>query len=139
MIVTVALNHDLETEFRSGTPVTTWYIGLIDSSGYTAVATADTMSSHAGWTEITDYSESTRVAWSPGAAAAGVIVNGTLASFTFTAAKTVKGLFLTSVSTKGGTTGTLFLTALADTEMAMTSGEVLKVQLTLTAAAGVGS
>ncbi len=90
----------------------TWYIGLIDSSTYSALAATDTMSSHAGWLEGVAYNEATRPAWGPAAAASQSIANSSVVNFTINATKTIKGAFLTSVATKSGTTGTLFCTAL---------------------------
>lgn len=138
-IATAALNDALEVLFRAGSQRTTWYGGLIDLASYSALAAADTMSSHAGWVESTDYSESTRPQWSPGAASGGVIINSSAMSFTLNAAKTLVGLFVASNSTKGGTSGLLWSTGLFDDNQVMASGEVLKVFYQLTAAAGVGS
>jgi hypothetical protein len=90
----------------------TWYISLIDGSGYTALAAADTASSHAGWSESAAYTAATRPAWGPAAAASQSIANSSVVNFTMNATKTIKGAFLISDSTKSGTTGTLFCTAL---------------------------
>lgn len=87
--------------------IATWYLGLTD--GTPTIAAGDTMASHAGWTEVTAYDEAARVAWSGAAGAAGVVTNtASPATFTINATTTVGGIFLASVNTKGGTTGTLF-------------------------------
>lgn len=138
-ITTAGLNYAQETCFRSGAALATWYAGLIDNTGYSALAAADTMSSHAGWTELTDYNESTRQQWSPGAASNGVLVNASAMTFTFSATKTLKGGFIVSNSTKGGTTGTLWATGLADSALTFYAGEIARVTYSLTAAAGAGS
>jgi hypothetical protein len=130
-ITDVGLNHILETQFRSGTPVATWYIGLIDNASFSALAAGDTMASHAGWIENSDYDEATRVAWTPGAASARSMTNGTTCDFTMNATKTIKGIFITSVSTKGGTTGTLWSTAAFGSTVAVVDNDVLKVTYTL--------
>jgi len=89
-----------------------WYLGLVTGPGSgTTFAAADTMSSHAGWTEFTGYSQSTRV--SPSFTAAtnanpSVVTNASPAVFSINAGGTVAGAFLTSGSAKSGTTGTLF-------------------------------
>lgn len=90
----------------------TWYIGLIDGSGYTALAAADTAASHAGWAESSDYTAATRQAWAPSAAASQSITNSTPVTLTINATKTLKGAFLISESTKGGVAGTLLCTGL---------------------------
>lgn len=130
-IVDVGLNHILETEFRSGSQITTWYIGLIDNSGFSALAAADTMGSHAGWTENTDYDEASRPTWSPGAAASRQITNGTTVDFTMNDTATIKGIFITSNNTKGGSTGTLWSTAAFGSTVAVAASDVLKVTYTL--------
>ena len=130
-ITTPAINDLFETQFRSGTQKPSWYLGLIRDDNYTALAAADTMASHAGWEEGTEYSEGTRPAWSAGAAAGKAIANSAAAEFTVNAEQTFKGLFLASNSTKGGTTGILWCTGLFDVEQSMPSGQVLKVYYTL--------
>ena len=130
-IVDVGLNHILETEFRSGAQITTWYIGLIDNSPSPTLAAADTMGSHAGWAESTAYDEATRPTWSPGAAASRQITNGTTVDFTMNATATIKGIFITSNNTKGGTTGTLWSTAAFGSTVSVADNDVLKVTYTL--------
>src|SRR5262245_19022938 len=72
-IVNGALNDILSVYLAGGTQKTTWYLGLINNSGFSALAAADTISSHDGWSESTDYTESVRQTWTPGAPASGVI------------------------------------------------------------------
>lgn len=127
--VTVGLNYLLETGFRGGSAITTWYASLINNSGYTGVAAGDTMSSHTGWAEWTGYNEANRQTWSPGAAASGSIVNGTTMTFTNSSGSSiqVKGMFLTSSNTKGGTTGTIWATAIDDTARTLANGSTFQV------------
>lgn len=126
-VTDAALNDVLEVYFRSGTQKTAWYIGLISSASFVALADADTIASHAGWTEFTDYSEGTRGAWSPGAATGGTLQNSTYPTFTVTVAGTVKGAFLVSNSTKGGTTGLLYCHALfPEGDQTLAVGDVLR-------------
>jgi len=63
------LNHILETEFKSGAAVATWYIGLVDNANWTAFAPGDVMNSHTGWVECAAYTAADRPAWTPGDAA----------------------------------------------------------------------
>lgn len=126
--------HYLEnTGFRAVAQITTWYIGIIDNASFTAVADADTMASHAGWIESTAYTNSpdNRATWSPGAAASRQITNGTTADFSINATVTLKGIFITSVNTKGGTTGTLWSTALFGSNVNVVNGDTLKITYTL--------
>lgn len=132
-IVNVGKNKLLDVMFNDSTPIAnnSWFIGLIDNSGYTALADADTMSSHAGWSAFASYSEATRVAWGSGAASSQSVTNATAATFNINGSGTVKGIFVTSNSTKGGTTGTLWATALFSGDVAVVSGDQLKVTYTV--------
>jgi hypothetical protein len=130
-IVDVGLNHILETEFHSGSQVTTWYIGLIDNASFSALAAADTMASHAGWVESADYTEANRPTWTAGAAAARTITNAVTVDFSINATKTIKGIFITSNNTKSGTTGTLWSTAAFGSTVSVNNGDTLKVTYTL--------
>jgi hypothetical protein len=124
-ITDVGMNYLLDAAFNSGSAIGTWYIGLIDATGYTAVDAADTMSSHAGWSELTAYSNASRPTWSSGAAAARAITNGTAVDFNMNATNTVKGLFIASDNTKSGTTGTLWSAATFGTPSAVNNGDTL--------------
>jgi hypothetical protein len=124
---TVGLNYLLNTGFGGSL-----YAGLIDNSGYSAVATADTMSSHAGWTESTVYDEATRVSWGHGTAASGVMTNASGMDFTASSSATIKGAFLTTVSTKADTSGTLLATGVLSTPQLIVAGQVLELTYTYT-------
>jgi hypothetical protein len=128
----------LNIYFRNQTQIASWYIGLVDNSGFVSFASADTMSSHAGWSEVStgSYSNANRLQWSAGAPSGGAIVNASTADHNMTpvSALTVKGLFLTSDNTKGGTTGTLFSTAaFTGGTQTVNNGDTLKVTYTVSA------
>lgn len=129
---TAGLNYLLDTGFRGGTASSNWYVGLINNSGFTALSASDTMSSHSGWSETTGYSNSTRVQWSPGAASGGSVTITTAMAFNINATVSVKGVFVVDNSTKGGTTGTLWATAVEDTARSLSSGQQLQVYYTVT-------
>jgi hypothetical protein len=132
-ITNVGKDHALDVLFHAVTQTATWYIGLIDNSGFTALAAADTMSSHAGWNEFTTYSEATRQEWTEGAASSQSITNATPATFSINGSGTVKGIFVTSSNTKSGTTGTLWSTALFPSNIAVINGDSLKITYTVNA------
>lgn len=133
-VVTVGLNSLLDVYLRNQTQIASWYLGLVDNSGFTAYAAADTMSSHTGWTESVAYSNANRVTWSPAAAASASISNTSTSDFTINGTATVKGIFLTSSNTKSGTTGTLFATAsFTGGNQTVNSGDTLKVTYTVNA------
>ena len=112
LVVNVGL-QDMNTKYFSGSAYTAaWYIGLYGAASSNTPAAADTMSSHAGWTEVIAYSQATRVAVTFGTATTAdpsVISNsGSPATFTINGTTTVGGAFLTTGSAKSGTAGTLF-------------------------------
>ena len=112
LVVNVGL-QDMNTKYFTGSGYTaTWYLGLYGAAASNDPAAGDTMSSHAGWTEVTAYSQATRpqaVFGTATTADPSVINNsGAPAVYTINGTTTVGGAFLTSDNTKGGTTGTLF-------------------------------
>lgn len=92
------------------------YMGLISSTSFSAVAAADTMSSHAGWLEAGNAHDPTysgnrkTAAWN--AAASGSKSLSAALTFSITDTGTVKGCFLTygtgAVNTIDSTAGTLY-------------------------------
>ena len=112
LVVNVGL-QDMNAKYFSGSAYTAaWYIGLYGAAASNTPAAGDTMSSHAGWTEVVDYSQATRVAVTFGTATTAdpsVISNSASpATFTINGTTTVGGAFLTTGSAKNGTAGTLF-------------------------------
>lgn len=129
-ITDAGLNDLLDVYFRQQAN-STWRIGLIDNLNFDELDDADTIASHAGWNEITAYSEANRPLWGPGAAAGKLVINSAAVVFTMTAAKTVNGIFCVNEGTKGGATGLLFSTASFDITSEpyplMEIGEALRV------------
>jgi hypothetical protein len=133
LVVNVGLK-DMNDKYFSGSSYTAaWYIGLYGAASSNNPAAGDTAASHAGWTEVTTYSQSTRPAASFGAATTAdpsVISNsGSPAVFSINGSTTVGGAFLISNSTKGGTTGILFSAAdfQAPGDRAVVNGDTLNV------------
>lgn len=133
-LVTTAGKNDLLDKYLAGSSYTAaWFLGLISSTGYSAIAAADTASSHAGWTEDVSYSNSTRVAPSFGAASSGSKAS-TATAFNINGTATIKGAFLISNSTKSGTTGILYSAGLfSGGDRAVTNGDTLNVTYTASA------
>jgi len=115
LVVNVGLQYMAGSALTSVTQITTWYIGLYGAGASNTPAAGDTMSSHAGWTEVVAYSNATRVAATfvtATAANPSVVTNSASpATFNINGTTTVGGAFLTSGSAKSGTTGTLFSAA----------------------------
>lgn len=133
--VTAGHNSLLNVGFRASTQITAWYVGLINGSGFSAVSASDTMASHPGWTEYTAYSETVRQTWTPGAASGGVIVNGTVMTFTNGGSQgNIQGMFLASSSTKSEALSTLYSTAVESSPRTLAISAPFQVyyQVTLT-------
>jgi hypothetical protein len=131
-LVTTAGKNDALDKYLEGSAYTAaWYLGLVDSTGYTGEAVGDTMASHSGWTENTNYSEGARPTPAWGAASAGSKAT-TATSFSINAAsQTIKGCFLASNATKGGTTGILYSVGLfSGGDKSVGSGDTLNVTYT---------
>ena len=133
LVVNVGL-QDMNTKYFSGSSYTAaWFLGLYGAAASNSPAAGNTMSSHAGWTEVTAYSQATRPACTFGTATTAdpSVISNTLsvAVFTINGTTTVGGAFLTSDNTKGGSTGTLFSAAdfQAPGDRAVVSGDTLNV------------
>ncbi|MEY8688453.1 MAG: hypothetical protein AB9M53_01055 [Leptothrix sp. (in: b-proteobacteria)] len=131
LVTTVGKNFALDT-FLAGSGFTaTWFIGLISATGYTAVAATDTIASHAGWTEDQNYTQTARPTAAFSAASAGSKALSSALTFSMNASTTIKGCFLNSVATKGGTTGTLYSAGLfTGGDKVLASGDSLSVSYT---------
>lgn len=116
-VVTVGKNLALDT-FLAGSSytVTGPYMGLIGAVSYSAISAADTMASHAGWTEAGTTNAPTytgprkTISWS--SASAGSKAPSSAPVYTMTGTGTVKGVFLAfgsgAVATIDSTLGTLW-------------------------------
>lgn len=135
LITNLALNDVLNEYIRATSQTTAWFMSLVDNSGFTAFAAGDTSASHAGWTENTAYSQTTRPAWSPGAASSQSITNASSVNFSMTGTETIKGLFIVANSTIGATTGLLFSeVAFSGGNQSVNNGDTLQCTYTLSAA-----
>lgn len=126
--------QDMNSKYFLGSGYTaTWYIGVYGAAASNNPAASDTAALHAGWTEVTNYSQSTRpVATfaSPTSADPSVITNSASpATFSINATVTIGGAFLISNNTKGGTSGILFSASdfQSPGDRAMVSGDSLLV------------
>ncbi|MDF2969701.1 MAG: hypothetical protein K0R61_151 [Microvirga sp.] len=130
LVTTEGLNALITNTFKTIPGSVTWYVGL---KGAGAVAAGNTMASHAAWSEIhTEYSEGTRPALTLGTVASGSVDNSaSKATFTITGSATVAGAFITSNSTKNGTTGTLYGATDFGASRAVISGDSLQVTATI--------
>ena len=104
--------QDMNSKYFSGSGYTAaWFLGLVQGPGSgTTFAAADTLASHAGWTENTNYTGTRKaVTFGTATTADPSVISNSAAPSTFTMnsnAQTIAGAFLCSVSS--GTSGILF-------------------------------
>jgi hypothetical protein len=119
--------------FAASAATTTWYLGLVTGPGSgTTYAAADTLASHAGWTENTGYTGNRKSVTFGAATTANpsVITNSASpSSFAINATSTIAGAFLCSVAT--GTSGVLFSAGdFTGGDKSVASGDTLNVTYT---------
>lgn len=136
LVVNQGLQYMNAAALDGGSVYNTWYLGLYGAGASNTPAAGDTMSSHAGWTEITPYSNATRPTCTfgtPTTADPSVATNSASpASFNINATATVGGAFLVSNDTKGGSSGTLFSASdfSSPGDRSVVSGDTLNVTYT---------
>jgi hypothetical protein len=127
LVVTVGKNDLLNQYFRGSAYNAVFFVGLKTAG---SISAADTMSSKS-WTEITDYSNATRPAFTAAVPSGGSTDNSASpAVFNINGTATVGGCFIvtgTGANTKGGTTGTLFSAADFAVARSVLSGDTLTV------------
>ena len=132
LVVTEGKNDMLDKYFSGTSYTAAWYLGLVNGASSPTYNAADTMLSHAGWTEFTSYSESTRPAPTWTSASAGAKAT-TATSFSINGSGTVAGAFMTTDSTKSGTSGILYSAGnFTGGSRTVASGDTLNVTYTAT-------
>ena len=141
VVCTAGKNLALDTILAgSAYTVTGPYMGLISSVSYSATAAADTMASHAGWTEAGSTNAPTfaaRIAPAWSAASAGAKATSAAVSFTMTGAGTLVGAFIVfgpgAVTTLMNASGTLLSAgAFSGGNQVVNLGNVVNVSYSLT-------
>lgn len=132
LVVNVGLDDILDKYYKGSTYTAAHYMGL---KGTGSAAAGDTMSSHAGWSEITAYDESTREVITLGSVSSQSVDNSaSVCTFTISGTTTVYGVFVTTDNTKGGTSGTLVAVVDFSSSRAVVDDDVINVTATFTAA-----
>ncbi len=133
-VVNVGLNDLLTQYFKGSSYTASFFVGLKDTG---SISASDTMASHAGWAEDTTYSNSVRPTLTLGSVSGQSVDNSaSKAVFNINGGTTIYGAFVTTNSTKGGSTGTLYGAADFGASRAVLSGDTLNATVTLTAASG---
>lgn len=135
LVVNEGLQNMVAAYLDAATQTTVWYLGLITGPGSgTTIAAGDTLATHGGWTEFTNYTGNRKTATFGTATTAdpSVIDNSASpASFAITGGGgTVAGAFLASVAT--GTSGILFSASdfQSPGDRVVVSGDTLNVTYT---------
>lgn len=133
LVVTIGRNALLDTLLNASAPSagTSWFVGLKDTG---TPAAADTMASHASWSELSAiYSEGTRPAFTGATAVSGSADNSaSKASFSITSTDDVYGAFLVNESTKGTGAGLLYGAGDFSGARSVQNGDTLNVTVTAT-------
>jgi hypothetical protein len=120
-----------------------WWLGIVDNSGFGAFDVTDTLVTHSGWTEFTDYTpvlpslysgqESTSRGywWRNGASSGEVLGADATGSITFTfsngTTKMLQGIFVTTDQTRDGTSGIIWATAPFVSPVTVNSGDTMNL------------
>lgn len=107
LVVNVGKNDLLDKYFAGSTYTAAWYMGFVDGASTPTYNAADTLASHAGWTENTAYTGTDRVTVAWNAASAGSKAS-TSTSFSINGTATIAGAILTQTQAKATTTGILY-------------------------------
>ena len=127
LVVTAGRNQYLDATLKTGVTSPLWYVGL---KGVGTVVADDTVASHAGWAELTGYTQSTRPQWVSGTISNGSLSNNPAAVFTINATATIAGAFMANNNTKGGTAGILLGAGDFSSSRAVESGDTLNITIT---------
>lgn len=135
LVVNVGLQNMNTQYFKGSSYTAAFYLGLVTGPGSgTTYAAGDTLASHAGWTEFTNYSGSRKaVTFGTATTADPSVIDNSASPAQFVisgAGGTVAGAFLCTVSS--GTSGTLFSEAdfQSPGDRVVVSGDTLNVTYT---------
>lgn len=124
-VVTEGKNDIIDEYFKGSAYTAAWYMGL---KGTGSVAAGDTLASHAGWSEITDYTGNRQaITWGT---TSGGSNTASAVSFSITGTATVAGAFVATVAT--GTAGVLYSASDFSSSRSVVNGDTLNVTPTVT-------
>jgi len=135
LVVNEGLDYILGILLKGSVASDPWYVGLTSSTP--TVAADDSLTgTHAGWTEVTAYTEGARQEFVDGALSSQSVDNsGSKASFSINAdSTTIGGAFLADASATGANGTLLCVAAFDGGDKSADSGDTLEVQYTFSAA-----
>lgn len=133
MVVNDGLAKLLDVMFIGSTQIATWYCGLIGTGG--TVASGDTVATHGGWTELTNYATAARATFVFARTDLVASNSASTISYAINTAGSVMGAFIVSDATKGGSLGTLFSgVAFTAGDKSTSDGDTLTITYALSAA-----
>jgi hypothetical protein len=125
LVVDVGMDYILDTAMSGAAQTTTFYCGL---KGTGSPAAGDTMASHASWSEDVNYSQANRPTWVEAGISSHALTNAaSKAVFSMNGTTTIYGAFITTNSTKGGSTGTLICVGNFASSRAVISGDTIEL------------
>lgn len=141
LVVNVGLNEILDKFWKGSSYTAAHYVGLLDAAtSPISIAAGDTDTVHAGWTEITAYSEGARQTLTLGTVSSQSVDNSaSKASFSINGTANIEGAFISTDNTKGGSSpeGTLIAAGqFSGGAKSVSNGDTLNVTVTLTASSG---
>jgi len=130
LVVNVGLNEILDKFYKGSSYAAAFWVGLTD--GTPTVDPDDTMASHTGWAEVTDYTGDRKALTLGTVASQSVDNSASKAVFAIDDTATVGGAFVNTAET--GTAGVLIgAGAFTVGDKLVSSGDTLNVTVTLTA------
>ena len=135
LVVNEGLNsmNNVYFYYSSTAQITTWYMGLMGAVT-SGVAATDTLASHTGWAEFTDYSGNRpSISWASSTTASPSVITSSARSFSINNTGTGTGAFVCSVDT--GTSGVLFSAKTFSASRNVVNGDTLNVTYSLSNAA----
>lgn len=130
LVVNQGLDAILGVMFTSVGQITSWYLAPFKGN-YTPVSSDTASSIVSNSTESSDYTASTRQSFTGVEGSQQVTNSASAATFTFNTVETIYGAFLTSISTKQSTSGTLFSAGAFSASKPVADGDVLNLTYTL--------
>ena len=129
LVVTEGKNSMLDEYFEGSSYDAAWYMGLVDGTTSPSYAAGNTLASHTGWTENTDYTGD-RVAVTWNAASSGSKTSDAIA-FNIDDTATIAGALMCTVAS--GSSGVLYSVGnFTGGSRAVASGDTLNVTYTTT-------